>query len=58
MIINTVFILIILRACYYLFIAKQDPLKSITPKIISKIFNPIKEYIEKREEYDEKQKYS
>jgi len=38
--ITFVFVLLILRACYFLFVAKQDPVKTIVPvDFLTRVFN-------------------
>ena len=37
MTITLIFIVLVLRACFYLFITKQDPIKSIIPNVAWKM---------------------
>lgn len=52
LVLDFVFILFVLRACYYLFVLKTDPLKSITPTIPENWFSKQLKETEKQESYE------
>jgi len=56
--ITLIFIVLILRACYYLFVSKTDPIKAILPQYPTEFAKNLIKRIKDREDANERNKFS
>lgn len=56
--VNFFFILLILRACYYIFIVKSDPIKSILPEYPTKFAKRLLKRMDENKDAKDRSKFS